>query len=280
MRVKHSSVSHKQIRRDLRRIKQEPKPVICDQCRWHNAVNSINPTTPNADPAKCMSTGRKSNHSRLASSLPPRTRIKLQDQSTSPGRHPDEALPKKRKKAPAVDDYNSSNSKNDRIKAKYESLNLTKKKSQVFTAQKGGELSNAKSQRSVWNQSERSPRHKTPFKTGRSKLSCTNSASVFHGQTFHKSFQIEKDLGKYTKDLNYVTTERMLTGFTNSALGRRLASLKARGKILSGLTQKWDKERDLIKNVDWAKSELYDVFLHSVQTKSHIGKMIQENAKI
>ena len=54
------------------------------------------------------------------------------------------------------------------------------------------------------------------------------SASIFHGSTFHRSFNIERDLSKYSKNLNYMTTERMLQGFTTSALGRRLTALKAR----------------------------------------------------
>ena len=99
-------------------------------------------------------------------------------------------------------------------------------------------------------------KHAKSLKSGRSRA----SASVFHGSTFHKSFNIERDLSKYSKNLNYVTTERMLQGFTNSALGRRLTALKARKKILGKLSSKWDKEREAIKNVDWHESELYEVY--------------------
>ena len=86
------------------------------------------------------------------------------------------------------------------------------------------------------------------------------SASIFHGSTFHRSFNIERDLSKYSKNLNYMTTERMLQGFTTSALGRRLTALKARQKIIGKLSSKWDRERAAIKNVDWYDSELYAIF--------------------
>ena len=76
-----------------------------------------------------------------------------------------------------------------------------------------------------------------------------------------------------------MTTERMLQGFTNSALGRRLTALKARQKIIGKLSSKWDREREAIKNVDWVNSELYSMFQRSRQEKSDLNKLIQEKAK-
>ena len=71
----------------------------------------------------------------------------------------------------------------------------------------------------------------------------------------------------------------MLQGFTNSALGRRLHGLKVRNKILGKLSQKWDKEREAIKNVDWQETELFEVFQMAQKTKTAIAKLIQDNAK-
>ena len=36
----------------------------------------------------------------------------------------------------------------------------------------------------------------------------------------------------------------------------------------------------MVKNVDWQQSELFEVYQLSMQTKAHIGKMIQENARM
>ena len=58
----------------------------------------------------------------------------------------------KKMKLQTVKDY-SSTAKKHIAAAKSEISNMTKKKARLFTANKGLELSNVKSQRSVWNQS-------------------------------------------------------------------------------------------------------------------------------
>ena len=240
LKHKHKSVSASAIKRDLRKMKVVPKLKLCDQCRWHKAVNAVNTPAPNSG------TGRKSSERlTLVSSLPKRVKIKSASISPPPLSKNEHKEEEENKKLTATAEF---------PKTKYESLNPFKSNRLASTKK---ELDFNQSTEKV-PPSARSKQAKS-IKSVRSRT----SASVFHGSTFHKSFNIERDLSKYSKNLNYVTTERMLQGFTNSALGRRLTALKARNKILGRLSNKWDKERDAIKNVDWQASELYEAYQQS-----------------
>ena len=196
------------------------------------------------------------------SSLPKRIRIQSNSSEREPGSAKGAKTPE-RTTAPLNDYFPVTH---------YKSLK-PQRSNKVFSKQR----SNTKDlvETSLGTPSSQSHR-KQPLKSFRSNRS---AASVWHGSTFHRSFNIERDLTKYSKNLNYVTTERMLQGFTNSALGRRLTALKARQKIIGKLSSKWDKEREAIKNVDWFESELYQMFKRSRAERLDLNKLIQEKAK-
>ena len=200
LRKQHKSVSVNALRRDMRKMKVIPKLQVCDLCRNKNAViNSSTRRSRSRSPQREVI---------QVSSLPKRIRVK----STSPEQQVGLAKAAKtpEKSSAAMNDYFP--------KTHYESLR-PQKSGRVF--------SNPREVRETSLGTLSNKAKRQPAKSLISNRSRT-SASIFHGSTFHRSFNIERDLSKYSKNLNYMTTERMLQGFTNSALGRRLTALKAR----------------------------------------------------
>ena len=86
----------------------------------------------------------------------------------------------------------------------------------------------------------------------------------------NRKFKISRDLSKYTKDLDYKQSERKLKMFSKTAKGKNLNEMRKRAEFIHAKEQKWAKEREILKNMDWEDSDLFEAFKESKETRKPI----------
>ena len=85
-----------------------------------------------------------------------------------------------------------------------------------------------------------------------------NSANSLH-KILNRPFHIERDLPKYSQDLNYKQSERRLHLFEKTATGRMVPNLELLGHAVKFCAQ-WEYEKKQLKNVDWSQTILFTTF--------------------
>jgi hypothetical protein len=84
----------------------------------------------------------------------------------------------------------------------------------------------------------------------------------------------------YTKNLDYRSSERKLKMFTMTARGKNLQDMGHRADLIGDKYSKWNKEREILKNVDWEDSELFEAFKESKENRKPIESVLQKFAAL
>lgn len=96
----------------------------------------------------------------------------------------------------------------------------------------------------------------------------------------NRTFNIQRDLTKYSKNLDYNQSQRKLAAFDKTARGRNLGQMRKRAELAARAKAKWDKEREMMRNVDWEDSDLFEAFKESRATKQPIERVLQQFATL
>ena len=76
----------------------------------------------------------------------------------------------------------------------------------------------------------------------------------------NRTFKIERDLSKYSKELNYRESERKIGLYSQTVRGRNLFKLRAKVKVAQKHEIRWNARRDAMKNTDWHDSDIFRAF--------------------
>lgn len=77
----------------------------------------------------------------------------------------------------------------------------------------------------------------------------TNSGSSFR-KILSRPFLIERDINKYSQELDWKQTERRVIKFEKTAFGRRVPGMEVKGNAIK-FSVMWEAEKKALKNVDW-----------------------------
>ena len=122
------------------------------------------------------------------------------------------------------------------------------------------------------------------FNSSLKKLPSANTSRMSQGSKYKKilarKFKIERDLPKYTKDLDYARSERKLLMFSKSAKGKNLSHMRKRAELVADKESKWNNEREALKNVDWEDSDLFEAYKESKELRQPIETALQRFASL
>ncbi len=66
--------------------------------------------------------------------------------------------------------------------------------------------------------------------------------------------------------------------FSKTAKGQNLTAMRKRAEFIHEKEQKWTKEREVLKNMDWEDSDLFDAYKESKETRKPIEQALQRFA--
>lgn len=79
----------------------------------------------------------------------------------------------------------------------------------------------------------------------------------------NRKFNIEKDLSKYSKELSFSQTARKVDMFNKTRKGKNLAEHRRKAELLAKWDAEHNRDREIMKKMDWSDSDLYDVYKES-----------------
>jgi hypothetical protein len=86
----------------------------------------------------------------------------------------------------------------------------------------------------------------------------SNSGSSFR-KILSRPFYIDRDINKYSQELDWKQTERRVIKFEKTAFGRWVPGMEVKGNAIK-FSVMWEAEKKALKNVDWLKSPLFSHF--------------------
>ena len=101
------------------------------------------------------------------------------------------------------------------------------------------------------------------------------SGCTSYRRILNRTFKIDRDLTKYSKQLNYKETERKFEIYTKTARGRNLYKLRARAKVVKKHEVKWNVQREMMKNTDWRETDIFKAYTLSVVNKKPIEVVLK-----
>lgn len=106
------------------------------------------------------------------------------------------------------------------------------------------------------------------------------SSPSSYKKILNRKFDVKRDLHKYSRELDYRKSERKMKLFNKSAKGRNLTQMRKQVEFKAVRCNKWDAEREALKNVDWQDSDLYEAYKESKETRTPIEKVLQRFATL
>ena len=111
-------------------------------------------------------------------------------------------------------------------------------------------------------------------------MSCTSFDSSRYKKILNRKFKIEKDLNKYSKELSFSQTARKVDMFNKTRKGKNLAEHRRKAELLAAWEAKHNREREIMKKMDWSDSDLYDAYRESKTFRKPIEQVLKKFAAL
>jgi len=112
-------------------------------------------------------------------------------------------------------------------------------------------------------------------------MSCQSYDSANgYKKILNRKFKIERDLTKYSKELSFSQTARKVDMFNKTRKGKNLAGERKRAELMVGWETRHNRERDIMKTMDWSDSDLFDVYTESRKLRKPIEQVLKRYATL